>query len=54
METHAGVASKMFEALYGAGINIQMIATSEIKISILIQKDEADRAVAALHRAFFE
>lgn len=54
METHAGVASKMFEALYSAGINIQMIATSEIKISVLIQKDDADRAVTALHRAFFE
>jgi len=54
METHAGVASKMFEALYSAGVNIQMIATSEIKISVLIQKDEADRAVTAIHRAFFE
>ncbi|MBQ6570590.1 MAG: ACT domain-containing protein, partial [Clostridia bacterium] len=53
METHAGVASQMFEALYGAGINIQMIATSEIKISVLINKKDSDKAVAALHAAFF-
>ena len=52
METHPGVASKMFEALYDAGINIQMISTSEIKISVLIDVDEADRAVAAVHDAF--
>jgi len=53
METHPGTASRMFEALYGADINIQMIATSEIKISVLIAEAEADRAVAAVHRAFF-
>jgi len=53
METHPGTASQMFEALYGADVNIQMIATSEIKISVLIAEADADRAVAAVHRAFF-
>ena len=52
METHSGVASRMFEALYDAGINIQMISTSEIKISVLIDKSEADRAVIAIHDKF--
>ena len=54
MESHAGVASKMFEALYDAQINIQMIATSEIKVSVLINKKDADRAVSAIHEKFFE
>ena len=54
METHAGVASKMFEALGEANINIQMIATSEIKISVLIAEEEANKAVAAIHRAFYD
>lgn len=54
MESHAGMASKMFEALYDAQINIQMISTSEIKVSVLINKDEADRAVSAIHQKFFE
>ena len=54
METHAGVASKMFEALYERQINIQMISTSEIKISVLIDIDEADNAVKAIHKKFFE
>ncbi len=53
METHAGVASKMFEALYSVQINIQMIATSEIKVSVLIAREDADRAVRAIHNAFF-
>lgn len=54
MESHAGVATKMFEALYDAQINIQMIATSEIKVSVLINKKDADRAVEAIHDKFFE
>ncbi len=54
MESHAGVATKMFEALYDAQINIQMIATSEIKVSVLINKKDADRAVSAIHEKFFE
>ena len=53
MESHAGVATKMFEALYDAQINIQMIATSEIKVSVLIDKKDADRAVKAIHDKFF-
>ncbi len=52
METHPGTASKMFEALYNSDINIQMIATSEIKISVLIDIKDADKAVAAVHEAF--
>ncbi len=52
MESHPGVASKMFEALYDAGINIQMISTSEIKISVLIDLKYADKAVEAVHDAF--
>lgn len=53
METHPGVATKMFEALFEHDINIQMIATSEIKISVLIDQKDADRAVKAVHDAFF-
>ncbi len=52
METHPGVAAKMFEALFEADINIQMISTSEIKISVLIDAKDADDAVAAIHDAF--
>ena len=53
METHAGVASTMFEALYDRQINIQMISTSEIKVSVLIDKRDADLAVEAIHDKFF-
>lgn len=53
MQSHSGTASKMFGALYEAGINISMISTSEITISVLIDKDLADKAVAAVHKAFF-
>ena len=52
MESHPGVASKMFEALYDAGINIRMISTSEIKISVLIDSEYADQAVKAVHDKF--
>lgn len=54
METHPGVATKMFEALYDAQINIQMISTSEIKISVLIDQDDVDDAVLAIHNKFFK
>lgn len=54
METHPGVAAKMFEALYDASINIQMIATSEIKVSVLIDSKDADKAVQAVHDAFIK
>ena len=53
MAHNAGVASKMFEALYSAGINIQMISTSEIKVSVLVDERDADRAVRAIHDRFF-
>ena len=54
METHPGVAAKMFEALYDKSINIQMIATSEIKVSVLIARKDADKAVQAVHDAFIK
>ena len=50
----AGVQAKMFERLYECNINIRMIASSEIKISVIIAKQDADRAVAAVHEAFFQ
>lgn len=53
MQSHSGTASKMFGALYEAGINISMISTSEITISVLIDKELADKAVEAVHNAFF-
>lgn len=52
MESHPGTATKMFEALYERDINIRMISTSEIKISVIIDADDADRAVSAVHNAF--
>ncbi len=54
METHPGVAATMFEALADANININMISTSEIKISVLIDEADADRAVSAIHGKFFD
>lgn len=54
MESHPGVASKMFEALFDAGINIQMISTSEIKVSVLIEGKYADQAVQAVHDKFIQ
>ena len=54
METHEGVAAQMFEALADCGVNIQMISTSEIKVSVLIDAEDADRAVSAVHSKFFE
>ena len=53
METHPGVAAEMFEALFEANINIQMISTSEIKVSVLLAREDADNAVAAIHAKFF-
>jgi aspartate kinase len=52
MRSHAGVASKMFRSLSEEGINIQMISTSEIKISVVIDEKYMELAVRALHRAF--
>ena len=53
MESHPGVAAEMFEAMFEANINIQMISTSEIKISVLIAAEDADKAVTAVHNKFF-
>ena len=52
MQSHSGVASTMFEALFNQNINIKMISTSEIKISVIIDEEDADKAVAAIHDAF--
>lgn len=49
-----GIAAKMFRALSDAGVNIRMISTSEIKISCLVAKKQANEAVKALHKVFFE
>ena len=53
MINNPGVAAGMFEALYSAGINIHMISTSEIKVSVLVDLDDADRAVQVTHDKFF-
>jgi aspartate kinase len=52
MRSHAGVASRMFESLSAEGINIQMISTSEIKVSVVIDEKYMELAVRALHKAF--
>ena len=52
MMTNPGVAAKMFEALYNEGININMISTSEIRVTVLISEKEAERAANAIHDAF--
>ena len=52
MRSHPGVAAKMFETLAANGINIDMISTSEIKISVIIKLAEADKAARAIHDAF--
>jgi aspartate kinase len=52
MRNHAGVAARMFELLAGENINIQMISTSEIKISVVVDVNAVDRAVNVLHKAF--
>ena len=48
-----GVAAKMFEALYNAGINIHMISTSEIKVSVLVDEADTNAAVQAIHDKFY-
>jgi aspartate kinase len=52
MRSHAGVAARMFEVLAAEGINIQMISTSEIKISVVVDEKYVELAVRALHDAF--
>lgn len=53
MMSNPGVAAKMFEALYSVGVNINMIATSEIRITVLVNQNEGERAMNAIHEAFF-
>ena len=54
MKDHAGVASRMFRVLADQGINIQLISTSEIKVSVVVDEQHTDRAVRSLHAAFVE
>lgn len=53
MTSNPGVAAKMFEALYNVGININMISTSEIRITVLVKKKDGEKAMNAIHEAFF-
>ena len=52
MQTNAGVAAKMFEALYDENINIRMISTSEIRVTVLIDDKNTERAMQAVHDKF--
>ncbi len=54
MINNPGVAAAMFEALFNAGININMISTSEIKVSVLVHISDADRAVQVIHERFYD
>lgn len=54
MQSNPGVASRMFEALYNVGVNIRMIATSEIRITVLINEEDVDKAMRAVHDQFME
>ena len=52
MRSHPGVTAKFFSALAAADVNIEMISTSEIRISVVVDQDDLDRAVVAAHTAF--
>jgi len=52
MRTHTGVASRMFEALHQANVNIENISTSEIVISCVVSEEDGERALRAVHSAF--
>ncbi|MDB3902912.1 ACT domain-containing protein, partial [Amylibacter sp.] len=52
MRSHAGVAAQMFEVLANEGVNIRVITTSEIKVSVLVDRKYMELAVRALHDAF--
>jgi len=54
MKNHTGVATKMFATLSSEGVNIEMISTSEIKISVVVRLEDGERAVKAVHAAFLE
>lgn len=52
MQTNPGVAARMFEALYDANVNIQQISTSEIRVTVLIDREDTDKAMNAVHQEF--
>lgn len=52
MQSHSGVAAQMFQTLLEKGINLEMITTSEIKISVLVERDRCDEALLAVHKGF--
>jgi aspartate kinase len=52
MRSHAGVAARLFDTLGKEGINVRLVSTSEIKVSVLVAEQDLERAVRALHRAF--
>ena len=52
MQTHSGVAAQMFQSISDAGINLEMITTSEIKVSVLVHRDDCDAALQAVHQGF--
>jgi aspartate kinase len=52
MKSHTGVAGKMFDTLAREGINIDMISTSEIKVSVVVDLAKAEQAMKAVHEAF--
>ena len=52
MQSNPGVAAQMFEALYDANVNIQQISTSEIRVTVLIDRDDTDKAMKAVHKEF--
>jgi aspartate kinase len=52
MRSHAGVAARMFEVMFNEGINLEMISTTEIKISVVIREGDLEKAVRSLHAAF--
>ena len=52
MHSHPGVTAQFFSSLANAGVNIEMISTSEIRISVVVSQDDVDRAVVAAHTAF--
>ncbi len=54
MQSHPGVAAGMFEALYNVGVNIRMIGTSEIRVTVLINEEDCDKAMRAVHGKFFQ
>lgn len=54
MQSNPGVASRMFEALYNVGVNIRMIATSEIRITVLINEEDVEKAMRSVHDEFME